>query len=220
MSFLMAGSSWLCQRSRHCLPVRPGSEAAMTDQRFVPCSSTSERTVASSSAVHGRERGAFLPSASQSSSSAPPSPSAPRPSAEGASCMGSDVSHGSSAPSPASASAAPVSPPTATGTSGPRPLNSSSSRSMGAGREEGLRTARVQARRLHPLSSRPPSSERGAREAGGPGGQRTAPFTARGCRCRFFLSAHERASKPEPVCTLPFHKLNRSARASSPLAVR
>mmetsp|Transcript_15571 Transcript_15571/g.49461 ORF Transcript_15571/g.49461 Transcript_15571/m.49461 type:complete len:313 (+) Transcript_15571:205-1143(+) len=56
-SFLMAGSSWLCQRSRHCLPVLPVRLAAMSDQHLVPCVSTSCRTVASSSSVHGRFRG-------------------------------------------------------------------------------------------------------------------------------------------------------------------
>ena len=44
-SFLIAGSSWLCQRSRHCFPVRPWSCAAISDHRFVPWLSTSPRTV-------------------------------------------------------------------------------------------------------------------------------------------------------------------------------
>ena len=39
---LMSGRTrWLCQRSRHCLPVRPESLREIADQLCVPCSSTS-----------------------------------------------------------------------------------------------------------------------------------------------------------------------------------
>ena len=41
-SLRMAGSSWLCHLSRHCLPVRPLSDAPMTPQCFVPCVWTCE----------------------------------------------------------------------------------------------------------------------------------------------------------------------------------
>ena len=51
---VMFGSSWLCQRSRHCLPVRVGSCAAITDHARVPCSPTSWHIFTSSSADHTR----------------------------------------------------------------------------------------------------------------------------------------------------------------------
>ena len=51
---VMFGSSWLCQRSRHCLPVRVGSCAAITDHARVPCSPTSATIFTSSSADHTR----------------------------------------------------------------------------------------------------------------------------------------------------------------------
>jgi len=57
-SFRIAGSSWLCHRSRHCLPLRPGRYLAISAHRLAPstprCSATSLRTVSSSSCVHGR----------------------------------------------------------------------------------------------------------------------------------------------------------------------
>ena len=39
--FLMSGLSWLCQRSRHCLPTRPGKRAARADQWPSPWMATS-----------------------------------------------------------------------------------------------------------------------------------------------------------------------------------
>ena len=42
-SLLMSGRSWLCHRSRHCLPMRPGKCLAMTLQLPSPCSRTSLR---------------------------------------------------------------------------------------------------------------------------------------------------------------------------------
>ena len=47
-SLRMSGSRWLCQRSRHCLPMRPGSLAAITDHFLGPNSLTSSTTLASS----------------------------------------------------------------------------------------------------------------------------------------------------------------------------
>jgi hypothetical protein len=59
-SFRIAGSSWLCHLSRHCLPLRPGRYLAISAQRLAPstprCSATSRRTVSSSSCVQGRCR--------------------------------------------------------------------------------------------------------------------------------------------------------------------
>ena len=49
---LMSWSRWLCQRSRHCLPVRPGSDSATVVHARVPCWCTRARTVSSSSWVH------------------------------------------------------------------------------------------------------------------------------------------------------------------------
>ena len=43
-SRLMSGLSWLCQRSRHCLPIRPGKYLAITLQFPWPCSPTNLRT--------------------------------------------------------------------------------------------------------------------------------------------------------------------------------
>mmetsp|Transcript_25830 Transcript_25830/g.61664 ORF Transcript_25830/g.61664 Transcript_25830/m.61664 type:complete len:201 (-) Transcript_25830:8-610(-) len=51
---VMFGSSWLCQRSRHCLPVRVGSCAAITDHARVPCSLTSATICTSSAADQTR----------------------------------------------------------------------------------------------------------------------------------------------------------------------
>jgi hypothetical protein len=36
-SFLMSGLRWLCHRSRHCLPLRPGRCRAICAHFFVPC---------------------------------------------------------------------------------------------------------------------------------------------------------------------------------------
>ena len=52
-SFLMLGFRWLCQRSRHCLPMRPGSFCAMSDQFFGPWCPTICFTSSSSSCVQG-----------------------------------------------------------------------------------------------------------------------------------------------------------------------
>ena len=51
--FLMLGSRWLCQRSRHCLPMRPGRCLAIADHFCGPRSVTSVRIFSSSSVVHG-----------------------------------------------------------------------------------------------------------------------------------------------------------------------
>ena len=52
--FLMSGSRWLNHRSRHCLPMRPGSCAAITLHLMFPAPwrSTMSRTTRSSAAVH------------------------------------------------------------------------------------------------------------------------------------------------------------------------
>mmetsp|Transcript_23675 Transcript_23675/g.80704 ORF Transcript_23675/g.80704 Transcript_23675/m.80704 type:complete len:285 (-) Transcript_23675:136-990(-) len=52
-SRLMSGLRWLCHRSRHCLPMRPGSCWAIFDHCFGPSSFTSWMIFSSSSAVHG-----------------------------------------------------------------------------------------------------------------------------------------------------------------------
>mmetsp|Transcript_31164 Transcript_31164/g.72864 ORF Transcript_31164/g.72864 Transcript_31164/m.72864 type:complete len:350 (-) Transcript_31164:914-1963(-) len=52
-SFLTLGSSWLCHRSRICLPVRPGRWTASADQDLRPCFLTSSMTISSSSLFHG-----------------------------------------------------------------------------------------------------------------------------------------------------------------------
>ena len=49
---LISGLRWLCHRSRHCLPMRPGSCAAINDQRLAPCLPTSVTIATSSSWVH------------------------------------------------------------------------------------------------------------------------------------------------------------------------
>mmetsp|Transcript_16395 Transcript_16395/g.58226 ORF Transcript_16395/g.58226 Transcript_16395/m.58226 type:complete len:270 (-) Transcript_16395:303-1112(-) len=53
--FLIEGSKWLNHRSRHCLPMRPGKEEAMTLHLMLPAprSSTISLTRRSSSCVHG-----------------------------------------------------------------------------------------------------------------------------------------------------------------------
>jgi len=51
-SLRMSWSRWLCQRSRHCLPVRPGSCCATRVQLREPCMPTRCRTVVSSCCVH------------------------------------------------------------------------------------------------------------------------------------------------------------------------
>mmetsp|Transcript_78839 Transcript_78839/g.190597 ORF Transcript_78839/g.190597 Transcript_78839/m.190597 type:complete len:303 (-) Transcript_78839:51-959(-) len=51
-SLRMSWSRWLCQRSRHCLPVRPGKCWATSVQLRVPCTPTRCLTSASSCAVH------------------------------------------------------------------------------------------------------------------------------------------------------------------------
>lgn len=53
------GSKWLCQRSRHCLPLRPGIPAwarrsAIAAQLFVPYSVTIWRIASSSASVQAR----------------------------------------------------------------------------------------------------------------------------------------------------------------------
>mmetsp|Transcript_8745 Transcript_8745/g.22774 ORF Transcript_8745/g.22774 Transcript_8745/m.22774 type:complete len:268 (-) Transcript_8745:631-1434(-) len=53
LSFLTLGSSWLCHRSRICLPVRPGRCTARADQDLRPCFSTSLMTISSSSLFQG-----------------------------------------------------------------------------------------------------------------------------------------------------------------------
>lgn len=50
----MLGSKKLSHRVRHCLGVRPGSNAAILAQRLVPHSRTKRRITASSSGVHAR----------------------------------------------------------------------------------------------------------------------------------------------------------------------
>lgn len=52
-TLLMCGLRWLCQRSRHCFPVLPGSWAAMQLHFFAPICPTSSATRASSSGDHG-----------------------------------------------------------------------------------------------------------------------------------------------------------------------
>ena len=52
-SLQISGLRWLCQRSRHCLPIRPGSWLAISDHFLAPYFSTSSSTFRSSSAVHG-----------------------------------------------------------------------------------------------------------------------------------------------------------------------
>ena len=42
-SFFTSGVRWLCQRSRHCLPIRPGSASEMRDQEPGPCCVTCAR---------------------------------------------------------------------------------------------------------------------------------------------------------------------------------
>ena len=49
--FLMPGLSWLCHRSRHCLPLRPLSFAATVAQLPGPCLRTIAATLRSSSWV-------------------------------------------------------------------------------------------------------------------------------------------------------------------------
>mmetsp|Transcript_44213 Transcript_44213/g.122548 ORF Transcript_44213/g.122548 Transcript_44213/m.122548 type:complete len:471 (+) Transcript_44213:122-1534(+) len=58
---LIIGSRWLCHRSRHCLPVRLGSCAAIVDHERVPCSSTRAAILVSSSALHTRRSDDALP---------------------------------------------------------------------------------------------------------------------------------------------------------------
>ena len=58
--FLIWGARWLCQRSRHCLPVRPGTLLAISVQVFVPMLSTTPTSIRSSSAFHGRRMDILL----------------------------------------------------------------------------------------------------------------------------------------------------------------
>ena len=51
--FLMRGFKWLCQRSLHCLPIRPAKCSAIVVHLYGPCCSTSCSTRQSSSSVHG-----------------------------------------------------------------------------------------------------------------------------------------------------------------------
>ena len=50
-SLLIHGLRWLCQRSRHCFPIRPGSCFAMYDQFLGPLSRTNLSTFSSYSLV-------------------------------------------------------------------------------------------------------------------------------------------------------------------------
>ena len=52
-SRLISGLRWLYQRSRHCLPMRPGSCCAILDHCLAPSWPTSSMILASSSVVHG-----------------------------------------------------------------------------------------------------------------------------------------------------------------------
>mmetsp|Transcript_10202 Transcript_10202/g.42346 ORF Transcript_10202/g.42346 Transcript_10202/m.42346 type:complete len:251 (+) Transcript_10202:1704-2456(+) len=52
-SRLISGLRWLCHRSRHCLPMRPGRSLAIIDHFLAPCSPTRRMIAASSSGVHG-----------------------------------------------------------------------------------------------------------------------------------------------------------------------
>ena len=51
--FLIRGFKWLCQRSLHCLPIRPAKCSAIVVHLYGPCCSTSCSTRQSSSSVHG-----------------------------------------------------------------------------------------------------------------------------------------------------------------------
>mmetsp|Transcript_2795 Transcript_2795/g.8073 ORF Transcript_2795/g.8073 Transcript_2795/m.8073 type:complete len:379 (-) Transcript_2795:17-1153(-) len=51
-SFLTSGDRWLCHRSRHCLPTRPGRWRAIWDQAEGPWVWTMASSLASSSGVH------------------------------------------------------------------------------------------------------------------------------------------------------------------------
>lgn len=53
LSFLILGLRWLCQRSLHYLPMRPGKCSAIVVHLSGPFFSTSIRTFQSSSSVHG-----------------------------------------------------------------------------------------------------------------------------------------------------------------------
>ena len=52
-SLQMSGFKWLCHRSRHCFPMRPGRLEAIKDHFLAPYCLTSSMTFLSSSAVHG-----------------------------------------------------------------------------------------------------------------------------------------------------------------------
>ena len=52
LSVLTLGLRWLCQRSRHCLPIRLTISTAMRDQFEGPCCAMSVSSRASSSGVH------------------------------------------------------------------------------------------------------------------------------------------------------------------------
>ena len=67
-SFLTAGLRWLCQRSRHCLPIRLGRSAAMRLQLDGPCCSTSSSSFLSSSPDHACLRTADLGASPDASS--------------------------------------------------------------------------------------------------------------------------------------------------------
>lgn len=51
LSLLISGFRWLCHRSLHCFPMRPGSCLAIALQFFAPLPLTSLRTISSSSLV-------------------------------------------------------------------------------------------------------------------------------------------------------------------------
>lgn len=51
--FLISGLRWLCQRSRHCLPMRPFRCLAINVHRFGPYFRTNSMTCSSSSLVQG-----------------------------------------------------------------------------------------------------------------------------------------------------------------------
>ena len=52
-SLHISGFKWLCHRSRHCFPMRPGRWEAMRDHFLAPYCLTSSMTFVSSSAVQG-----------------------------------------------------------------------------------------------------------------------------------------------------------------------
>ena len=96
-SFFTLGERWLCQRSRHCLPIRLGSSAAMRDQLEAPYCSTSSISLASSCAFHACLRTDLPPASSLSPSAAPSSSSASSKSRVAALAAGVDTTAATSA---------------------------------------------------------------------------------------------------------------------------